>query len=322
MRPSLLPPALGPTFTTLRALDAGVPPSRLRAGDLASPFHGVRVLGSSGVEAVRLRARERDIASLARAYAERMGRHEFFSHVTAAVLWDLPLPWAVIDPGVLHVSVLAPKRAPRSRGIVGHQARATTTAVGRHPEFGWHLSSPASTWASVAPMLSHPYDVVALADAIARIPRMPGLSPRPSDRSLATLEELEACVRAGRRIGIEGLRAALPLVRTGSSSRPETWTRLILVDAGLPEPILDHDVFDEYGTFLACVDLAYPALRIAIEYEGDHHRVDPVQWAHDVDRIEGLTEHGWRVIRVTKALVFRHPSELVRRVRAARAAAA
>ena len=31
-------------------------------------------------------------------------------------------------------------------------------------------------------------------------------------------------------------------------------------------------------------NLGYPELRIAIEYEGEHHLTDPLQWAEDIAR--------------------------------------
>jgi hypothetical protein len=126
--------------------------------------------------------------------------------------------------------------------------------------------------------------------------------------------------RARQFPGIVALRGALPRVRTGASSRRETWLRLILVDAGLPEPDLDHDVFDADGQFVACLDLAYPKLKIGIEYDGDHHRTDPVQWARDVDRLDRLIEEGWRVVRATKQHIFRSSGVVVQRVRNAIAA--
>ncbi|MGA0567175.1 endonuclease domain-containing protein [Rathayibacter sp. KR2-224] len=307
MRRSSIPPELGRIFTSAAARDAGVAASRLRARDLDSPFHGVRAIPlPDKADSVELHVEE-----LARRYAARMAEHEFFSHLTAATIWRLPLPPGSLDPNVVHVSVVAPRRAPRARGVVRHQARAASTTVCEHPDSGLRVSSPASTWASVAAILVHPYDVVAVADAVARVPRMPGGFSRAPASPLGTIAELHDAANSGRRVGGAALRAALPLVRTGASSRPETWTRLTLVAAGLPEPELDHDVFDSHGTFLACVDMAYPALRVAIEYEGDHHRSDPAQWAKDVDRIDRLAERGWRVIRVTPRLLFRHPEELV-----------
>jgi len=68
------------------------------------------------------------------------------------------------------------------------------------------------------------------------------------------------------------------------------------------------------------VDLAYPHLRIAIEYEGDQHRTDPRQWQRDIEKHELLADLGWRVIRFSRDHVFSDPESIARRVRAAIAA--
>jgi very-short-patch-repair endonuclease len=39
----------------------------------------------------------------------------------------------------------------------------------------------------------------------------------------------------------------------------------------LPAPEVQYHVVDEYGFVLARVDLAYPAARLAIEYDGATH---------------------------------------------------
>lgn len=351
MHPAALPPRLGTSFSVAEAHALGVTDGRMRSSDLEIPFRGVRrAVGSDGdggrdsghsaggasstaargaasnatpvpraEHAARLQARAIENAIT---YAHCMTEHEFFSHVTAAIIWDIPLPFAVIEAEELHVSVLAPHRASKRSNVTSHQARTHLVTVRTHPGTGLRVSSPASTWASLGSVLRHPYDVVAAADAVVRIPRMPGgFAPRPDARTepLATLQALEACVRSGRRVGIDALRAALPRVRTGASSRTEVWTRLTLIDAGLPEPVLDYDVYDEHGIFVACLDMAYPELRIAIEYDGDQHRTDPAQWARDIDRLEALAALGWYVIRVSSDLLFQSPRELVRRVAAARA---
>lgn len=83
--------------------------------------------------------------------------------------------------------------------------------------------------------------------------------------------------------------------------------------AGLPEPALNHDVYDEHGRFLACVDLAYPERKVAVEYHGVLHHS---RYAADVERIAALRAAGWTVIEVTSALLT-HPDLLVERVREA-----
>jgi len=178
----------------------------------------------------------------------------------------------------------------------------------RDPHTGLMLASPATTWAMLGAVLVDCDDVVAAGDAAVREWRVA--------EPLASMAQLSAAIDVGRRIGIGRLRTALPFVRTRSGSRPETRLRLLLVAAGLPEPELNADVFDG-GRHLGCVDLAYPSLRIAIEYEGEHHLLDPQQWASDIQRYERLTAAGWTVIRVTKTDLFGTPAEVVARVRRA-----
>lgn len=51
--------------------------------------------------------------------------------------------------------------------------------------------------------------------------------------------------------GLVRLRAVLPLIDGGAESPQETWTRLVLIDAGLPKPQTQIRVFDDYGDFVA-----------------------------------------------------------------------
>ena len=250
-------------------------------------------------------------------YARVMPANQFFSHVTAAVLWELPLPSRVLTdafgrPRMLDVAVRAPLRHPRHDGVLGHQVKQRSVAVVDHATHGVPLTSPAFTWVMLAAVVRDEYDLVALADGVVREQMFTG-----DAQPLGTLSELESAVRSGRRVGIRALREALPRVRTRSASRTETRCRLIIVDAGLPEPLLNHAVFDSIGGLIGVVDLAYPELRIAIEYEGEHHLRDPEQWAKDIARYEALAGAGWFVIRVTKNDVFDGRAGLVRRVRSA-----
>ena len=47
------------------------------------------------------------------------------------------------------------------------------------------------------------------------------------------------------------------------------------------------------------VDMAWPELKIAMEYEGRHH-TDPDVLRRDVARFDAMIEMGWIVIRVTR----------------------
>ena len=312
-----LPETLPPAFTVSIARAAGVGEGRLRSKDLRRPFHGVRSrreVFDAGAADAALSQRDR-IRRAALEYAARMSEFEFFSHTTAAILWGAALP--LLPDETIHVAILPPRRLPRVRGIRGHEAQPRLTRVVVHPGTGLRIASPATTWAMLGAQPLHPYDLIAAGDSLVRVQRMPGPRPRPMPPPLARVDQLHAAVRAGRRVGGPLLRETVDRVRTGSASRPESWTRLTLCDAGLPEPTLDHDVYDDAGNFIGCVDLAYPEWKIAIEYEGDHHRVDPATWNRDMEKHDALQAAGWRVIRVSRTMLFAHPGELVARVAAA-----
>lgn len=312
MSRTALPPSLGDTFGVSDAKAAGVSTSRLRRGDLHRPFHGVRSLITlDAARADRFGApigvAERDHLHRAQAFAARMGEHEFFSHVTAAVIWGIPVPMSLVT-GPVHVSVLSPRRLPRSRGVRGHQARECSTKVTLDPWTDLRVTTPATTWATLGALITDLRDLVAAGDGAIRTWRR--------DAALASIEALQAAAEAGRRVGVRRLREALPLLRTRSASRPETRVRLELVWAGLPEPELNYDIIHA-GERIACVDLAYPQFKVALEYEGEHHLVDPVQWARDIARYERLAQAGWTVLRITKGEAFTEPEFLVERVRRA-----
>jgi hypothetical protein len=307
MRRSDLPPALGDVFSVSEARAAGVSASRIRAADLSAPFRGVRRLVVPAATATPESATQ----AAASAFAGNLSERQFFSHLTAAVVWDAWLPAWAVRPDILDVAVFTPHRNPRGKGIRGHETapRLATRVV--HPISGLPVASPASTWAMLGAALPHPYDLVAAGDSLVRTPQ------HPRDRlPAATIEQLAAATQAGRRVGINALREAWPRVRVGSSSRPETWTRLTIVDAGLPEPALAFPVFDD-GGFIGRVDLGYPEWKIAIEYEGEQHLLSAQQWRRDILRYERLTAAGWLVIRVTKEELFAAPGVLVARIRRA-----
>lgn len=302
-------------FTTRDALRGGATRRFVDSRQWARPFHGVRMSWPGEEPDLHPAAqRGRRILAHVEAYRALIGPNAFFSHATAALLWGIPLPPSADD--LVHVSVLAPSCAPEGRGVRGHQLKPRGVNVHVTPE-GVRLTDPATTWALLGAVLRHPYDVVAAADAVVTTVRVAGPQGRVIREPLATIAQLQAAVDAApKRRGIVALREAIPLVRSGSASRTESWTRLTLVDGGLPEPVLNHDVYDADG-FVGCVDLAYPDVRVGVEYEGDQHRTDATQWQRDLERYERLAAAGWRMVRVTRAMLFERPDLLVRLVGAA-----
>ena len=142
-------------------------------------------------------------------------------------------------------------------------------------------------------------EAVAAIDALARATRL-------------NLDDAEAL--AGRYTGRRNIRRArktLELVDAGAQSPRETWLRLLLVEAGYPRPQTQIPVYGEYGDLVAVLDMGWEDLKIAVEYEGGHHRTDRRQFNRDIARFEVLTELGWIVVRVTVEDV---PGGILRRV--------
>ncbi|HWF28897.1 MAG TPA: hypothetical protein VG327_11060 [Mycobacterium sp.] len=113
---------------------------------------------------------------------------------------------------------------------------------------------------------------------------------------------------------IRRARRALTLVDAGAESPRETWLRLLLIEAGYPRPQTQIRVDGEYGELVAILDMGWEDVKVALEYEGDHHRTDRRQFNKDIARLETLIELGWIVVRVTAEDV---PGGILRRVSAA-----
>ncbi|MEE6136736.1 hypothetical protein SKC41_10360 [Mycobacterium sp. 050128] len=110
-------------------------------------------------------------------------------------------------------------------------------------------------------------------------------------------------------------RQTLKLVDAGAESPRETWVRLLLVGAGYPRPQTQIPVYGQYGELVAVLDMGWENIKLAVEYEGDHHRTDRRQFNRDIARYEAVTtDLGWVVVRVTAEDV---PGGILRRVAAA-----
>ncbi|OHV02265.1 DUF559 domain-containing protein [Mycobacterium talmoniae] len=129
---------------------------------------------------------------------------------------------------------------------------------------------------------------------------------------IADVEAVIAAHRGAR--GLNRLRRILPLVDGGAESPQETRTRLVLIDAGLPKPETQIVVRDQYGGFVARVDMGYRELKVGIEYDGPQHWTDPKQRQRDIDRQVALAALGWVIIRVSADLLRYREATFVGRV--------
>jgi len=221
-----------------------------------------------------------------------------FSCHTALDLYQVELLTQGEEP--LHVTVPRPasmRPHPRLRIHERSLDAAEIRLVG-----GFPVTVPLRTALDLARDLDRDESVVAL-DTLLR-------------RRLITLDQLDAHLLAlGDRPGSRRLAAARALAHPLAESPMESRLRLSILRSGLPEPVVQHEVFDPPGVFVARLDLAYPWWRVGLEYDGDHHRERDV-FRQDADRANRLHLAGWRVLRFTVDDLFRHPERLVSRIRA------
>lgn len=298
-----LPPRLrGRAILTSEGSEEGVGRGRLRGTDVAHPFHGISAV-------------EMDLSTVigrCSAYEPRLRDGQWFSHITALELFGAPLPVSSSDE--LHIAVVWPRTPPRPAGVTGHVVRSGVVSTDvRH---GFPVISAPGAWVQSAADLRRE-DLVAAGDFLVT-GRKVGLHREAPIARLADLAE--AAGRARGAPGAPNTAWALQRIRVGPDSRPESLLRLLIVRARLPEPVIGHPVPIAGGLTLH-PDLAFVAARIALEYEGDGHRVDRATWLADLERYELLAAEGWRVIRVTSADVFERPREFIVRLRRALAQA-
>ena len=248
-------------------------------------------------------------ARKAEAFATVMPPESFFAGRTAAVLQG-----ATIDPGPeIVVGVFAPQRPLRRAGIRGVKVSPRLGHV--HTHRGLRMTTPATTWAMLARELSV-RELVSLGDSIVRVPRNER-GTLQFDKRLATIEQLERAVDAGRRVGVAKLREAVGLIRVGSASPLETEFRLDATAAGLPDPELDVEIRDGDARLLGITEVVYREQKVAVEIEGDHHRVDRAQWNRDIDKYAAYAAEGWEVVRLTSTHIRGPRARGVAMVRAA-----
>jgi hypothetical protein len=151
---------------------------------------------------------------------------------------------------------------------------------------GFRVTTPARTALDIA--CRYPLGkAVAAIDALARATHL-----KIADA------ELFANRYKGRR-GIRKARAVLDLVDPCAESPQETWLRLLVIRNGFPRPKTQIPVYDDYGLLVAVLDMGWEDIKVAADYEGDHHRTDRRRFNHDIRRHEDVTGLGWIDVRVT-----------------------
>ena len=301
MRPAapLPSPLSDAPFTVHEARAANLSRARLRASDVARSSRLIYFPGGWDFE----------IRSLARALSAATPGG-WISHLTAAIVHGLWLPVWCCGSRELHLS--KPKVLPpvRRQGVVGHTVLAFPDEVTALD--GIRISTPARTWLDLARILPLE-DLVAVGDQLVRYPR-PGLEIRTEP--WATREQLRTMLKRHPKLqGIVKAREAAELIRVGADSAPETFLRLALTAAGLPEPELQLRLVPE-DPYSPAADMGYREPRIAVQYDGAHHRTRE-QHSRDIRRDEVFNSAGWRYFKFNADDLANDFRGAVRRVRIA-----
>jgi very-short-patch-repair endonuclease len=216
-----------------------------------------------------------------------------FTHLTAAELYGWWLPEAPPHPVFAALRKADPR--PRRSGLY----------VCRHPKpfpmtitsDGIKITTPAETLLACARDLGI-LDVVILADA----------ALREGDVTLTQLK----ITAAQRRRGAPMLRQVIPLLDQRSESAWESVMRVLHVIADIPvEP--QYEIFDDYGRFVARVDLLIRGTRRIHEYDGGVHR-EAETHQKDLKRERTLILDNWQRLGFTSAHLRNEGAAIIKSV--------
>jgi very-short-patch-repair endonuclease len=272
---------------------------------MAEPFIGTEALACGLVNRHQLRTRHRLV--FPNVYLSKQAPVSLDRRITAAWLWaNREATIAGLAAAALHGAewidddITIELIHPNTRPPVGVVTRRDVVLDGEVTTVaGLAVTTPSRTAFDIGRREPHRVAVARL-DALAR----------------ATGLKREGVMSvADRHPGARGLRkleTALEFVDAGAQSPRETYLRLLLIQAGLPRPQTQIPVIMDDETHY--LDMGWQDCMVAVEYDGEHHRTDPLQYRKDIRRLEALQRLDWIVIRVVAG---DHPAAIVRRVRRA-----
>ncbi|OPX05462.1 hypothetical protein [Mycobacterium sp. AT1] len=259
--------------------------------DDGTPFIGSEALASGALTPYELRRYYR--AVMPNVYLGRRIDPSLRQRTQAAWLWSgRAAVVAGLSASLLHGARWVDDGAPVE--LIWRNARSPRQVVTRadflaagetRPVAGMVVTTPARTAFDIGRRGP-------LGDAVARVDSLLAATRFGVDDVAAMARE-----HAGAR-GLGQLRRVLDLADAGAESPRETWLRLLLVGAGYPRPQTQIPVISPDGRRRYYLDMGWEERRLAVEYDGDHHRSDAVQFARDVRRLADVDELGWCLVRV------------------------
>lgn len=285
------------SFTYSEGVAAGTTPSRMRAKDLSMPSRQIRVP----------QGKPQGLLDRVRPYTE-LSNGGTISHVTAAQLHGMPLPWFDDEIKTVHLTRPAGSVQPRRKHVTGHSMRLPSEDImylGGVP-----VTTPARTFLDLATILDLD-NLVAVADFLV-CEHERHFEPRKFP--IVAAEILRTFIAGKHHVpGLGKAKAALELMRVGADSPPETKLRLMLQRAGLPEFTTNYAIS---GDPLVWPDLACEEYKTSAQYEGEIHKTTQKQ-LFDRNRDERTAARGWLQIKVYSADMRRGDAYVVEMFRTA-----
>ncbi|KAB5608572.1 hypothetical protein EHS19_01105 [Bifidobacterium jacchi] len=218
-----------------------------------------------------------------------------FCMTTALALLEIPPPSCpTISNDVLHtVSTTTNDRIGRyDGGVQPHVWRFASDDPQAFVQINRSILAlhPSHVWAQMSAQLSLE-ELIVLGDAIVA-----------NAKRRYVYRPLTKYVR--RISGFNGRRRclkALTYMRSRVGSPMESRLRISINRHGVPLPATGYEVPGEFfdSGVPMTLDIAWPQYKVAIEYDGDHHRTDKQQWRRDQYKRERIRSRGWIVIIAT-----------------------
>jgi very-short-patch-repair endonuclease len=247
--------------------------------------------------------------------------------VSALGLCGVPLAEGFTRDSSRRIHLLAPpgrRQGPRRPGVAGH-VRAAHCAAVTEPRSGIPIAPPTHSWVDAVRWLGRETGWGAW-DSEPAATR--GLFETPAKRAflesvqlgdallrrqtpLCWQEQLDECAQADVGPGSKLVHEASKQVRARTDSFMETWLRLVVWDAGFPDPEVNFEVAGNGWRYL--LDLAWPDRMINLEYHGRQHFEKSDQSYKDVPRRARLQDAGWSIHEAVYA-DLREPAGMLRRL--------
>lgn len=269
-------------FPRFRALQAGLPRATVDSPAFRRLLHGI-IVDADVPDSAVLRVKAALACYFDSAHA---------SHASAARVWRVPVQTRPGD----HVTVPDDAHRLRRSGVTTHHRPHAATVV----RDGVRVSVLVDLFVELAEELA----LVELVVAGDWMVRRHGV--RLKDLRRAAMRATGPAARLARKAALH--------VRADVDSPMESRLRMLIVLAGIPEPVVNATVRDVDGEVVRRFDLSWPDVRVIVEYDGRHHMERVEQWEADLDRREEIDDEGWRILVVVASGVYADPARTVRRI--------